>query len=258
MIRLVILDLDGTVYRGNDPTPGAIEAITGIRRRNVHVRFLTNNSSSTPQNVVAKLATMGISADESEVLTSAMVAADMVARSGAKRVYLIGEPGLADCCRNSGLEVIGMNEDSPMEQTGAADAVIVGICWTFNYTMLDNALQHLLKGAKLFCTNGDSTYPIEGGGIKPGAGSIVAAVERVSGQKAEVIGKPNPLMVKQLLAETGCKPEEALVVGDRYETDIECGLRAGCKTLMVMTGVTQSAPEGVAWGADIRSILDYL
>jgi 4-nitrophenyl phosphatase len=233
---LYIFDLDGTLYRGSEAIPGAAETVAQLKAGGALVRFLTNNSSQTPDAQSAKLVSMGIEAKPEEILTSAVGTAQYLAEHVLKRAYIVGEPGLVEILASRGIHAADAEEE--------CDAVVVGICRSFTYDLMNQAMQRLLKGAAFVATNTDATYPMEGGRVVPGAGSIVAAVRTCSGREPVVIGKPNPFLVEMVLRETGVAAADALVIGDRYETDILSGQAAGCDTLLVLTGVTREAPPG--------------
>lgn len=242
---LYVFDLDGTLYRGNEPVAGAAETLSRLRAEGSAIRFLTNNSSQTPEAQAAKLLSMCFEAQVEEITTSGMGAADYLVRQNSPHAFVVGEPGLAEVLTRSGIEVV---DDDP------ADAVVVGICRSFTYDLLNEAMQRILAGARFIATNPDSSYPLEGGRLIPGAGSIVAAVQTACGKEPVMIGKPNPYLIEMILSETGIAPTDALVVGDRFETDIESGRRAGCDTLLVLTGVSASAPDGQACVASVREL----
>jgi len=244
--KLVILDLDGTLFRGSEPTPYAAETVSELRRRGSIVRFLTNNSSQTQSALAEKLTKMGIAAVPEEVVYSSMGAAKLLVDRGQRSAFVVGEAGLEAALSARGITLTG---DRP-------DAVVVGICRSFTYDWLDRALQCLNQGALFVATNRDATYPLEGGRVQPGAGAIVAAIATCSGKEPIVVGKPEPTLVFQILEETGIAPDDALMVGDRMDTDIEAGLRAGVPTHLVLCGVTKIAPEGQRWSEDVRGVLD--
>lgn len=231
---LYVFDLDGTLYRGNEPMPGAAECVARLRAAGAAVRFLTNNSSALPSDVALKLENLGVQAMSGEVRTSAMTAAAFCAAQRLRSLFLVGEAGLAAAIAAAGLATV--------EDGQTAEAVLVGICRSFNYELLDRAMQHVLGGARLIATNSDATYPLEGGRLAPGAGSMVAALEACTGVKAQVLGKPEPDGLLQLIGEAGVEPAATMVVGDRLETDIEAGRRAGCETFLVLTGVSAELP----------------
>lgn len=192
--------------------------------------FLTNNSTRTRAQYAERLRRMGIECQEHEVITSGYATAEYlhsVAPDGA-RVLVIGEEGLKVELRLAGLS---LSENGPVE------FVVVGMDRGFTYEKLRRAQQAILEGAEFIATNPDSTYPMEEGLI-PGAGSIVAAVEKASGRRPKVIGKPEPFMLELALRLSGARREESVVVGDRLDTDILAGNKVGMVTVLVLTGVT--------------------
>jgi 4-nitrophenyl phosphatase len=162
--------------------------------------------------------------------------------------------------REAGIIVVNADESGLVrpESTSNPDAVVVGICKSFHYDLLSAAMQHIRSGSTFIATNSDTTYPLEGNRLIPGAGSLVAAIQACSGQTPEVLGKPNPLLIQQILAEVKVSPEQCLVVGDRLDTDIEAGRRAGCPCHLVLTGVTDTIPNPLApeitWSQDLSTL----
>jgi 4-nitrophenyl phosphatase len=246
---LYILDLDGTLFRGDEPLPGAVHAVSELRRRGAMIRLLTNNSSLTSAGYAAKLARMGFGAEPAEVWHSGLGAARVCTERGHRRVLAVGEPGLDESLSEAGLKVL-----DPLAEEGA-DAVVAGICRTFTYARLNAALQQLRRGARFIATNADRTYPVECGREEPGAGAIVAAIAAAASVEPEVIGKPNPHLIEMILREAGVAPADALVVGDRPETDLEAGRRAGCPTWLVLTGVARAPVPGQPGSADLTGLL---
>ncbi|MBL8059468.1 MAG: HAD-IIA family hydrolase [Chthonomonas sp.] len=243
MIRLVIFDLDGTLWRGNEPIQGAAESLSELRRKSVQIRFLTNNSSISSEEVARKLTGMGFEANRHEVMGSGPFSAQVCQSRGMRSVYVVGGPALE-------------REFSSFDKAGAdADAVVVGIDRGFTYDKCSRALQLIRRGARFIATNRDATYPLEGGRVEPGAGAIVAAIEAASGVAPEVLGKPNPAMINQLLDEAGVEPGDCLVVGDRMETDIAAGQAAGCQTALVLTGATIDPVSGVRVAVSVPDLL---
>jgi 4-nitrophenyl phosphatase len=164
---------------------------------------------------------------------------------GFSRAFVVGEAGLVETLAEYGVQTVD-DERVP--------AVVVGLCRSFNYDLLREAMIRIRTGAAFVATNPDPTYPVEGGGLIPGAGSIVAAVRTASGMEPTIIGKPDPFLTRTALDEAGLDPGETLVVGDRMDTDIESGRRAGCDTFLVLTGVTTEIPPGQAGGYDLTSL----
>jgi 4-nitrophenyl phosphatase len=243
---LYILDLDGTLYRGNEVLPGVPETLRELRAGGSQIRFLTNNSSQTRQAQAAKLTAMGIEADPFEIMTSGVGAALYLLEQDRNKAFVVGEPGLVEVFQETGIKVV---------QEGA-EAVIVGICKSFSYDLLNQAMQKILGGALFIATNTDGAYPLEGDRLVPGAGSMVAAVQACTGVEPTVIGKPNTYLLNLIFVDTGLESEDTLVVGDRFETDIVSGQRARCDTLLVLTGVTREAPAGQMSAASLLALLE--
>lgn len=240
MRQTYIFDLDGVIYRGNEPQPDAIETVARLRSSGDSVFFLTNNSTQTRQQYADKLTGMGIPTIPDDIMTSACAAALYLAETGGrgKRAYVVGEEGIREELKAVGIQVV---EQEP------ADYVVVGIDRLFTYQKLLNAQQAILHGAQFIATNRDVTYPLEEGRVIPGGGSIVAAVEAATGKTPILIGKPEIYSVKMVLEKAGSRPEDAVVIGDRLDTDILAGRRAGTRTVLVLTGVStredaESAP----------------
>ncbi len=245
---LYILDLDGTLFRGEESIPHAVEVVSTLRRRGAAIRFLTNNSGQTREFYTKKLARLGFTPQPDEIYSSAIGAAAWLKQNNLRHVHCVGEPGLSRTLAEGGALIVNGTKSS-------ADAVVVGICKTFTYEWLNEAMQQIRGGARFVATNTDSTYPVEGGKEIPGAGSIVAAIQTCGGQEPFVVGKPNPYLVELILKDAAIKPAEALVVGDRLETDILSGHSAGCPTHLVLTGVSKSAPPNQSYSDDLRGIL---
>lgn len=255
--RAYFFDLDGTLYRGAEPIPHAADCLRRLRGRGAKIRFLTNNSGATPDDVARKLSNMDMPASSHEVITSGMAAASYCRHNGLKRLFVVGEPGLVQVLSGAGLTVVNARADGsgvePAEDV-LADAVVNGICRQFTYDLLNAALQHLLRGASFVATNPDPTYPMEAGRLEPGAGSLVAALRTAAGRDPYVAGKPQPDMVRLALESCEVSPTEALVIGDRIDTDVAAGEAAGCRTLLVMTGVTADSSRQIGAIRDLREL----
>jgi HAD superfamily hydrolase (TIGR01450 family) len=221
-----ILDLDGVVWRGDDPIPGSADAIARLRAAGEQVRFLTNNSSMTVAQYGEKLGRMGIAAGDGDVLSSAMAAATLV--SPGERVLLCAGAGAEEALVARGVEVV---------RDGAADAVLVGWHRDFDFDGLARAARAVHGGARLLATNDDPTYPAADG-LLPGAGAILAAVERASGVTAVVAGKPNEAMAD--LVRSSITPGSTMV-GDRPSTDGLLARRVGIRFALVLTGIVTRA-----------------
>lgn len=252
-----ILDLDGTLFRGQTALPHAVEVVGELRKRGAAVRFLTNNSSLTRYAYFSKLRGMGFELVEGEVYSSAIGVARYCVDEELRKVFAVGEPGLIETLVSFGMEVANLegSGSAGLSVQGTCDAVVAGIHKAFSYDFASAAMQQILTGARFVATNTDATYPLEGGRLIPGAGAIVAAIQTCSGTDPFVVGKPNPFLIELVARDAGVALDQVLVVGDRYETDIESGIRAGCDTHLVLTGVTKQAPEGQSWSEDLRGLL---
>ena len=241
-----ILDLDGVVYRGKERQPHAREFVLRLRSSGCLVRFLTNKAAHSRDDYVRALASMDIPVTRDEIMTSGYATALYLAEQGAagKTVYRIGESGIDEELRAVGVRVL-KDGDSPEAHV---DYVVVGMDRRFNYAKLARAQKAILEGARFIATNEDPTLPVEGGALLPGAGCMVAAVRAATSVEPIVIGKPETYSVEKILEETGAPPERAVVVGDRLDTDILAGNRAGTTTILVLTGATSREQAEAAIG----------
>jgi 4-nitrophenyl phosphatase len=237
-----LIDLDGVVYTGSDPIAGAADFLIEARRRGLRFLLVTNNSTASPQVVAARLRSMQIEVTPEEILTSAQTAVAYVrahAEPGA-RVRVIGEAGLREATLAEGFVIV---EDGDV----TADWVVAGLDRDFSYEKLTAATRAILRGARFVATNADALLPVEGGQVIPGAGSIVAAITTATAIEPIVVGKPEPGLFEHGLQRLGgYQPNEVAMIGDRLDTDINGGRRAGLKTILVLSGVTSAAEAGAA------------
>jgi HAD superfamily hydrolase (TIGR01450 family) len=220
-----VLDLDGVIWLGDQPIPGAAAAVARLRAAGRRVLFATNNSSVLVGEQEAKLARFGIGA-HGDVVTSAMAAAHLV--EPGERVLVCGGPGIAEALTARGATVTS---------DGDADAVMVGFDRGFDYERLRAAARAVERGARLVATNDDATYPTPDGPI-PGGGAIVAAVAYATSVVPEVAGKPHAPMAGLVRAMGG---EHGTMVGDRPETDGAFARVLDYRFALVLTGVTRAA-----------------
>jgi len=232
--QAVLLDMDGVIYRGDQALPGAAELFPALQWAKVSVILVTNNSQRTAASVVRKLEPMGIRVPTQSILTSSMATARWLhetAPEGAQ-VYIVGAADLAKVV----LEQPGFTMDAENP-----DFVVVGLDTEVTYAKLRTAGLAILRGARFVATNVDASLPMEGGEIWPGAGAIVAAIQTTTGHPPDIVlGKPEPAMFLQALEILGLPRDQVLAVGDRAETDILAGKRAGLPTALVLTGITQA------------------
>ncbi len=232
---LYIFDLDGVIYRGDSVLPFAADALAALRGAGASIFFLTNNSTQTRESFRAKIEGMGIPVLPGEIMTSAYAAALYFQEQhlAGATAYVVGEEGVVD-----ELSRVGVRVQQGEDREGPTDAVVVGLDREFTYRKLWHAQQAILAGALFIATNGDLTYPVEGGQLIPGGGSLVAAVQAASGVEPTVIGKPESYALLKILDLAGATPAETTMVGDRLDTDILAGRRMGFRTVLVLTGVT--------------------
>ncbi len=233
-IKVVIFDLDGVIYRGHTAIPGAADVTKWLETNGYKVYYFTNNSTKSRDSYVELLAGYGLTTDADHIVTSASLTARYFTDNGLlpATALVVGEDGLPEELRQAGLRVVRRRGRQPI------DYVIVGMDRKFTYRKLHEAQQAVLAGAKLIATNRDATYPVEGNVI-PGGGSIVAAVATAAEKEPLLIGKPSPESGRLIIHHAGVEPQEALMVGDRLETDIEMGRRAGLWTCLVLTGISR-------------------
>lgn len=223
-----ICDMDGVIYHGNLLLPGVSEFVEWLKNENKHFLFLTNSSERSPKELQQKLARMGLEVDEKNFYTSALATADFLAnQKPGCSVYAIGEPGLINALYEKG---ISMNDVNP-------DYVVVGETRNYNYESILRAVRFVNEGAKLIGTNPDMTGPSEQG-IIPACKALVSPIELSTGAVAYYLGKPNPLMMKTGIKKLGVSTEEAVIIGDRMDTDIIAGVESGIETVLVLSGVT--------------------
>lgn len=228
----ILLDLDGSVYVGNNPIPGAREALEKFRDRGLKILFLTNNSTMTSEEYSEKLRRMGIETTPEQFLTSGEATSQYILEAwGPSRVLAITGNGFKEYCRRMNHKVLSI------EDWKLADCVVIGLDRDFNYVKLKAACRAIMNGARFLATNIDSTIPSEDG-LDPGAGSIVAAVREAVGKEPIIVGKPSRIIMDLALKRLGLNVTEILVVGDRVETDVAAGKFIGADTALLLSGAT--------------------
>ena len=226
--RGFICDMDGVIYHGNQVLPGVAEFIQWLHDEGKEYLFLTNNSGYTPRELQQKLARMGLDVSEEHFYTSALAtAAFLREQAPGCSVFAIGEAGLLNALYDAG---ITMNDVNP-------DYVVVGEGRAYSLDTLTKATNLVLGGAKLIGANSDVSGPIENG-IAPACRALVAPIEMATGTQAYFCGKPNPLMMRTGLRLLNCHSGDAVMVGDRMDTDVISGLESGMSTVLVLSGVS--------------------
>ena len=257
MARLVLLvDLDGVVYRGADPVPGVAAVLAKRAAAGDAGVYVTNNSKHYRTDYVRRLSDLGapVSADR---IVSAPRATALYLREHepeVRRVLTVGASGLDRELRDVGLQVVNsafaaerMAKEG-LDGVGAAgvpEAVVAGVDPQLTYLRLAAAADCIRAGATFIATNRDPTFPTERW-LRPGAGAIVAAIEVASGVTPVTIGKPQPLLMEQAAHAVGADPREAIVIGDGIVTDLAAAHAVGARTILMLTGVsTRAAVEAL-------------
>jgi HAD superfamily hydrolase (TIGR01457 family) len=247
--RAVLFDLDGTLYRGSEPIPGAAESIHRLAEAGAQIGYVTNNSTQTRSDFAQKLTSLGFPASEETVIGTAHGAAVLAKKLHLGRVAVVGESGLRATLAEAGIHVVPAANEP--------DGVICGLDRDFTYAKLTDAMLAIRNGAKFIATNRDATYPMPGGLI-PGSGTIIAAITTGAEVEPIVVGKPNPTMIHALLDHFGVAAEDCLMVGDRIDTDIASGQNAGCDVHLVLTGIEAQPIEGLNCSPTVVELIDRL
>ncbi len=226
-----LCDMDGVIYHGNHILPGAAEFIHWLQDTHKEYLFLTNNSGMTPRELHQKLWRMGLDVPEEHFYTSALATAAFLAdQAPGCSVYALGEAGLLNALYDRG---ITMNDVNP-------DYVVIGEARAYSLDTLTKATNLVLAGAKLIGANSDTCGPTDEG-IAPACRALIAPVEIATGKQAYFCGKPNPLMMRTGLRMLGCHSGEAVMIGDRMDTDVISGMESGMATVLVLSGVSTRA-----------------
>jgi 4-nitrophenyl phosphatase len=230
-IHALVIDMDGVLWRGDDPLPGLVGFFELLRERPIAFRLATNNASRSPGQFVDKFASLGVEVAPDDILTSAGVTAQHIAAiAPGALVYAIGD-GTRQAVLDHGLHL------SSGEQ---ADFVAVGWDPKLTYKELSEATLLVRAGAKFIGTNPDRTLPSERG-LLPGNGAILACLQAATDVEPFIIGKPERAMFDAALAAMGADVAHTAMLGDRLETDILGGQNAGLRTIFVLTGASDEA-----------------
>jgi NagD protein len=223
-----IIDMDGVIYHGNMLLPGVTEFLAWLENSGKKYLFLTNSPERTPKELHEKMARLGINVGEDHFYTSALATASFLANQKPNgSAYIIGDAGLIHAMYSAGYTVNNVNPDY----------VVVGDTHSYNFEKIELAVNLVIRGAKLIGTNPDVSGPVENG-ITPSTKALIAPIEIATGKKAYYVGKPNPLMMRIALKRLGVKREDAIVIGDRMDTDVICGLESEIDTLLVLSGIS--------------------
>ncbi|MCF8563449.1 HAD-IIA family hydrolase [Alicyclobacillus tolerans] len=241
--ELALVDLDGTLYRGDEGIPGAAPFIARLRARGIQPVFFTNNSTRTPEEVCEKLKGFGIFAESSEVCTSAQSAAEAVAREtgvGGSVAY-IGADAVKIALNDAGFEAVRIERANSSDALGGhalpqVKAAVLGLDPKIDYEGLTRFCSMVTDLGRYFLTNGDVRLP-HGKSFMPGNGALASFVTTATGIAPRLTGKPEPEFVEYALRRYGARSEKTLLIGDNLRTDVAAGVRAGIYTIQVNSGV---------------------
>lgn len=224
-------DLDGTVVRGKEGIESAIAFIHKLQEKGIEPFYVTNNSSKTREQLQSSLALIGVNAQLDHIYSSALVTAKYVKMHfPTSKVRMIGSRGIYEALVTEGIEITD----------GDAEVFVMGIDRELNYRMIADACIAVQNGTKFIATNQDIKFPTEYG-FSPGNGAFARLIEEVTGVSPIYIGKPSPAILEVISKEFNFTKDEMVMIGDNYDTDIQCGIRFGIDTIHVNTGVTPTA-----------------
>jgi glycerol 3-phosphatase-2 len=225
-IDAVFLDLDGTIYLGGELIDGALEFLERLEKNGIKRFFLSNNSSKSVSQYLSRLTSMGIDAEEEDVLLSTHDLLSWLEKMDVKDTYLVGTEGMRDMMESAGLNT---RSESP-------EYVVLGYDTEINYEKLSTASIHLHKGVPMVASHPDVVCPSPDGGL-PDTGAYMDLFEATTGARPiHICGKPNPGMILHKVEELGLSPEDCAMIGDRLYTDMEMADRAGVHGILVLSG----------------------
>ncbi len=236
LFDLALVDLDGVVYVGPDAVPGSVDAIAQSHRLGLRTAFVTNNAGRPASQVADHLRSLGIDVQNEDVVTSAMAAADLLAHRlpAGSAIGIVGGAGVSASVEAAGLRAVAPSSPEVV-------AILMGFGPDISWRDLAEASYAVAAGALFVATNTDRTFPTPQG-IAPGSGAFVAAVQEASGVNPLVAGKPEPTLYRNAIDRFQSK--NALVIGDRLDTDIAGAVNAGLTSLLVLSGIC-SAKQAV-------------
>jgi glycerol-1-phosphatase len=277
---LLLVDLDGVVYRGAAPVPGVAAVLAARAAAGDDVVYVTNNAMWYRADYVTRLSSMGAPVTPDRIVSSARATALFLAEQTPRPrcTLVVGGAGLVHEMRDVGLEVMlsadaaerwAANGRDAAAATAGVDTVVVGLDLEFSYGKLAVAAEVARSGARFVATNRDPVYPMEHG-LMPGAGAVVAAVVTASGVEPSVsIGKPGPLLLEVAAHALGRPVAEAVMIGDSLITDIPAAITVGARSVLMLTGISTAAQlaalpaherptEVAADAAELAAALDRL
>jgi HAD superfamily hydrolase (TIGR01450 family) len=276
---LLLVDLDGVVYRGASPVPGVAAVLAARAARGDEVVYVTNNSMWYRADYVTRLSSMGAPVSPDRIVSSARATALYLAEQSPlpRCVLVVGGEGLMHELRDVGIEVMPSAEAAERwtangrdaaAATQGVDTVVVGLDLEFTYARLAVAAEAVRAGARFVASNRDPIYPMERG-FMPGAGAVVAAVATASGVEPVSLGKPGPLLLEVAAHAAGRPVTDAVMIGDSLITDIPAAIAVGARSILMLTGISTAAQlaalpaaarptEVAADAAELAAALDRL
>jgi len=250
-----VVDVDGTVLRGETVLDGALEGIAALRDAGVRIVFFSNNPTTTSDDLARRLRNAGVEVDEDEAITSATLTAEYVAENCASPAHVTGEEAVVEALEDAEVSVT----ETPQE----AHTSVVSVDRRLQYDDIRAGYLATIAADDYVCTDPDTVVPTGEGDI-PGSGAVEAAVSRAAGREPVVVGKPSEYAAEAVLDALRTSPDETVFVGDRLDTDIALGESVGATTALLLTGVTEEKdlqasehrPDHVLDGfADVRDLL---
>lgn len=224
-----LIDMDGVLVKGETPIEGAIDFIDRLRESGKPFLLFTNNSKFSPESHSTRLSGMDFQIPAKNIFTAGMATAQFLVNQNIEgSAFVIGESGLFTPLQEMGYT---LTKENP-------DYVVLGELDTYDFRAICKGVELIREGAIFIATNPDEIIPGKFG-IEPGCGAVAAMIEKASGKKPYFIGKPNPLMIRYALTTLGARAQDAVIIGDRMETDVIAGLENGMTTFLVLSGVTR-------------------
>ena len=251
-IKALILDMDGVLWRSDEPIGDLPAIFARIQSRGLKYVFATNNGTKTPEQYVDKLADLGVNVEPWQVVTSSLAVSHMLLQTYQRgtKIFVIGEDGVYHALKEKGFEVV------PVTDAQDAQVVVMGIDRAITFDKMREATLLVRSSIPFYATNPDKTFPTPRGEI-PGAGAWISVVTTATNVEPIYAGKPYPYMMELSLEILGTKKEETLVVGDRLETDIAAGQAVGCPTALVLSGVA-TKEQAKKWKPKIDMVANDL
>lgn len=230
-----LTDMDGVLIREGEIIPGADRFLNNLMDNDINFMVLTNNSIHTPRDLSARLRHIGLTIPPERIWTSAKATATFLSSQAGghgkeRTAYVVGESGLTTELHDNGWILTNSHPDF----------VVLGETRTYSFEAITTAINLILEGARFICTNPDVTGPAPQG-ILPATGAVAQLITAATGKEPYFVGKPNPVMMRSALNNIGAHSENTVMIGDRMDTDVRCGLEAGMRTVLVRTGISDDA-----------------